>query len=52
MTPFKRFRLRLVMQFARAMGVPVDVHGSYFGHFSKPPRERGMAPIACGGIGG
>lgn len=36
MTATKRFRLRVVMRFARLLGVPVDVHNSYFGTFNKP----------------
>lgn len=31
MSKWKKWKLRTVMRFARWMGVPVDVHSSYFG---------------------
>jgi hypothetical protein len=39
LTRSKSVRLHLVMRFARWLGVPVDVHGSYFDYRLNSPSK-------------
>jgi len=41
LTRNKSLRLQIVMRFARFLGVPIDVHGSYFGNFNRAPKAAG-----------
>lgn len=42
LSTWKKLRLRTVMRFARIMGVPVDIHGSFFPCRKNEPKTSGF----------